>query len=272
MALSISTEMKLKYYLLLLCLSTIVLAVDSQIILGNFDSAIPCCSFEHVPPYIDSFDINTDSIPDFWILTQIGFDDLSYLGYSSSSTELNEPLPYGESYTKDKWNHGAYGLPGTYFFGGWGVWWMPNTGNRYLGIRKINSIADTTYGWIKLDFRGDTIDPFLDTLFVLGYGYNAISNVPLYGGQTIATSIDESVSNEQYKVFPNPFTSYLNFDNGSLSPLSISLFDLTGKILMSWRLPPESQQEIFTNSLESGMYLLNIKSSSVQKSYKIIKQ
>ena len=77
-------------------------------------------------------------------------------------------------------------------------------------------------------------------------------------------------------VYPNPFTNYfqLNFSLKAGEKFSCELFDITGKLVMKKPLNVPSGKTSFTmytNSLSTGTYMLNLKSENISLTKKIIK-
>ena len=255
---------------------TIYLALNftvchSQIITTAVNVAIPCCGgFPNSPPYIDSIDIDGDHLNEFWIESIVGVDDFHFLARVINTTELNDAFPFGSLYSRFRWNWYGSGMPNTVLFE-WGDWWLPNTGIKYLGFRKINSIADTTYGWVKLDFKeGPSGRPF-DTLFILEYAINLIPNSQLYAGQTILSSTIAVEANRLFKFSPNPSYTDLKIENESKKLLLIFILDMNGRVLLETKLNEETKKSVDVSKLNSGIYFLKVRSGNDEQVYKMIK-
>ena len=140
---------------------------------------------------------------------------------------------------------------------------------------------------------GDWYDPFLNPVTgsttlsyqlsgLFNYEYIATSefcpddtaNIVLEVLDCDWVGIDENAF-EQLSIYPNPTKNVINIQNlTSDENYHITLLDLNGKILYSNQrvLSGSSKYEIDISSIRSGMYLLKIGSSAIEKTFRIIKE
>ncbi len=87
----------------------------------------------------------------------------------------------------------------------------------------------------------------------------------------LPTGINNEVELSNFlQVYPNPFTSSLKINNTSGKNLKFTLTDVSGRELLSNSNLNDSQS-IDTETLASGVYLLNVKSEQSTHTYKLIK-
>jgi hypothetical protein len=177
---------------------------------------------------------------------------------------------FGNSFLRNKWNWYGLGMPFNDLFG-WGDWWYPNTGVKYLGFRIINAIADTTYGWVKLDFK-EYLPGNFDTLYVLDFAYCEIPNEHLFAGQTSLTATLNIENNFSFHYYPNPTKDFINITNQSNFDLKIVLTEINGMILRSGQIAKQSNDIIDLSKLNPGLYIMYVLSHDENRTFKIIKQ
>jgi len=73
-------------------------------------------------------------------------------------------------------------------------------------------------------------------------------------------------------VYPNPVSDQLRVENKVAEDATVTLFDLSGKLLTQHQLLANSTLDIPMNVFNSGSYILNIKSVSQISNHKIVKQ
>ena len=71
--------------------------------------------------------------------------------------------------------------------------------------------------------------------------------------------------NQEFKIFPNPASSYVNIQNTQENIQRIEIFNLLGQKIFSRDFKDEKQIQIDLDSYESGMYLLKINNSFTRK-------
>ena len=84
------------------------------------------------------------------------------------------------------------------------------------------------------------------------------------------------LNNEAIQIFPNPFNDIININSkeASSTTVTITLYDLTGRILGRYSMYKNSPQNFSLNfsDLSAGAYLMMVKSSEKASSFKIFKQ
>ena len=88
---------------------------------------------------------------------------------------------------------------------------------------------------------------------------------------TFITSVNSIKKDNNFEIFPLPFEDHFILKTTHLLPgLSITLYDIQGKIIFSYPVL-EKEKVIHTEKLPSGMYFIEMNSSSVQIVRKILK-
>lgn len=82
----------------------------------------------------------------------------------------------------------------------------------------------------------------------------------------LAVAMDENI---KAKLYPNPATTHFTVDLSSITKADLKLFDLTGKMVMS-KTNVTGQIMIPVNTLENGIYILNVKTESGSYMQKIL--
>jgi hypothetical protein len=260
----------MKYFLSLIIIFPYINVVG-QIHTLQINSFVPCCSaFPASFPFIDSFDIDNDNNYEFEIQGVALGDEYGFSAKGIDNTQLNEAIPFESNYPENSWNDYALGMPHTVLFQ-WGKWWLPNTGIKYLGFRRINSIADTTYGWIKLDFKGEHVG-YNDSVFILDLAYSVIPNIHLFAGETNTTSTNISDAGQSVEIFPNPFATILNIGNQSNEIIKIYIYDSYGKLVLNQIVDELNRNTLNLSDLSNGLYFVVLDSNSTRKLVKVIKQ
>lgn len=105
----------------------------------------------------------------------------------------------------------------------------------------------------------------------LGIGNNIImtSNVNTFTPVVCNSLFVDSFSGNSFKIYPNPSSNFLVVENNSNTDIeNISIKDLTGKMVLKFA---KNVSVLNIESLENGMYLINITSDKKNYSYKFIK-
>lgn len=88
----------------------------------------------------------------------------------------------------------------------------------------------------------------------------------------LITRINESKEIYGIELFPNPFNDYLILNNQSGKSLEqLSIFDLSGNMVMDMNVVNEGQNKIQTSNLSSGVYFLKVSSGNQNFVEKLIK-
>jgi hypothetical protein len=86
---------------------------------------------------------------------------------------------------------------------------------------------------------------------------------------------NEFVLSGYFGGFPNPFSNEFKIEAKKFNePIRVSIFDVTGKKVQEKESTPESAQLLMGSTLQSGLYIVQVKgvSSNFSKSFKIIKK
>jgi len=117
------------------------------------------------------------------------------------------------------------------------------------------------------DFSDDRKVYSLVADFIPGEEINTVIG---YEESVVSTLGTDSQNEDTFKVFPNPFTESLDIEvNNTLLPLRVSVYDLTGKLVLK---PTLTDNKVNLSSLKRGIYLLKIESESSFEIKRIIKQ
>ncbi len=137
-------------------------------------------------------------------------------------------------------------------------------GSYGTGVPPVSPSASTTHNFSAgntfYTYTLDTSSATENTDFFVGYLESA----------TTGTLSVASNAKDTFKVFPNPFTESLNIGvNNTLPPLRVSVYDLTGKLVLK---PNLSQNKVSLSPLKSGIYFLKIESENSSEIKRVIKQ
>lgn len=106
--------------------------------------------------------------------------------------------------------------------------------------------------------------------YVRAYATNSVGTS--YGEErqftTLFVGLDDLISTGKIKVFPNPFSGEVNISSESSEPVSVSLFDVMGKELLSQTFSQSARLEV--SPLQKGVYYLKVKDGS--RAIKLVKQ
>jgi len=85
-------------------------------------------------------------------------------------------------------------------------------------------------------------------------------------------SVDEFNLNSQYSIFPNPTNNVLNIKvKKNFGDVILTLTDLNGRIVLTKNANLSSDSQLNISTLQSGMYILNIKGENINTNDKILK-
>ncbi|MDD3877451.1 MAG: endonuclease [Bacteroidales bacterium] len=131
---------------------------------------------------------------------------------------------------------------------------------RTVDFSSIAAVNDNPNFKIKIYIRGATHS----------LGNNRFDNFKILGND-LDFSIRDSLSEIQIKVYPNPFTDYLNLESltEKSTPCKIEIFSINGTLVYSKTecLP----LSISTKSLAQGIYTLLVSKKNYTERYKLIK-
>ena len=105
----------------------------------------------------------------------------------------------------------------------------------------------------------------LDEL-IIGNSFRSVTYDENFEEINLAVAMDENI---KAKLYPNPATTHFTVDLSSITKADLKLFDLTGKMVMS-KTNVTGQIMIPVNTLENGIYILNVKTESGSYMQKIL--
>ncbi|MBK8365939.1 MAG: T9SS type A sorting domain-containing protein [Bacteroidetes bacterium] len=252
--------------LFLLLFIGIVIKQQAQVISNTLNKSVPCCSPPNSTIYRDSVDINGDNINEVKIISKRGLDNIYYTAIGSNNLLLSGCNNIGQPFTSFS---SIAAMPSTPIGYTW-VGWIPNSGFKYLGFRKLNAPGDTTFGWIKLDFVGNLSGP-LDTVKILQYAYNSAPNVHLDAGQLFLNSVTELNLETQILIYPTITKGILNIENKLSQSCNYRINNIIGKLVQSGICERESISNLDISQLPCGLYFTTVNNGSISKTIKIIK-
>jgi hypothetical protein len=148
------------------------------------------------------------------------------------------------------------------------------TGQKYLG--QYEQIFDGAWrNDYKLIVGYDTNDNLIYREWYRNYNNSTVwwesgrENF-YYDACSLNSNLAEKNSNNNFSVYPNPATSFLNIVSENINPAKVSVFDLTGKKVFSSK-THDNYSRLDISSLPSGIYFLNIINSSEAATVRFIK-
>lgn len=136
----------------------------------------------------------------------------------------------------------------------------------YLYGSTATLMASANAGYIFINWtENDTVVSTNDTYsFTVSSNRSLVANFDFIMSTNVFTLSDMSV-------FPNPFTSVINFKSES-SPLEkIIIYESSGRLIQDYNAKGTSALQVESSSLNSGMYLIKIYGSQGIKVLKLIK-
>lgn len=126
--------------------------------------------------------------------------------------------------------------------------WVGTIG--YVGV-KAKAGNNTYYGWVKLQIETNK------TFVIYEYAIETTPGKAIVAGDKGNVGI-ENVKVNELNVYPNPTNGILTIDN-QVDADRISIFDMMGREVMVLN-PTEGTQTIDVSELESGNYILSLRS------------
>ena len=100
--------------------------------------------------------------------------------------------------------------------------------------------------------------------------WSGIQTITLKILNDVTIAVINDTPQDDLKVFPNPFGSYLRCENSAPEPISINIFSIQGRLLRKFNLGPNEHRTEYVN-LPKGLYILKyIPRGSGAKTLKII--
>ncbi|CAN5225723.1 hypothetical protein BH09BAC5_BH09BAC5_27490 [soil metagenome] len=156
-------------------------------------------------------------------------------------------------------------------------------GKGYVGFGYDNTLVNKkdfyeydpgTNAWIAMaDFPGTARSNAIavacpNNRAYMGTGYDSLYRNDWWEFDPLSNGINENLLNSNsVNIYPNPMISSatVSFDNSQLNAnekVTLSIFDLNGKLLKQSELKNENQFEIERDGMSSGIYIVNIVSAN----------
>lgn len=204
----------------------------------------------------------------------VKFDGASYTLYNSTNSCINQ-APYGlASENNVLWLGGGSSFPLTkwdgtsctsYNFDNGGIPYstvsdikIDNAGNKWLGhfgagLTKFNGTTSTRWDLANSSIPSNEIYSIaIDNAGNKWIGSEGGLSMFKEGGTAI-----EAITKEQVSIYPNPATDNLFISSSSLNNLTVTLSDLTGKLIKQETL---SNKQVSLSQISKGLYILQIES------------
>jgi len=125
------------------------------------------------------------------------------------------------------------------------------------------TVTQRTYDWYSTGIKAPIFTILTSTANVGGNPTTqtvVTRNKTLTSNPTSTTSITENaVENSFFTVYPNPSNSFVNFSTNHPDAITVSLFDITGK-LVEKQLLNEGKSKMDVSSYNKGLYLYSVSS------------
>lgn len=122
---------------------------------------------------------------------------------------------------------------------------------------------------------GDNISDY-DRVFFYCLQFNQFwdfGKITAFTGATCSLlSVTENNLKETVKVYPNPANDYFEITNDSQNPISVNIYDLLGNKVITAESSRLKKQSFSLASLNSGVYLVELKSDNQKLVKKLIKR
>jgi hypothetical protein len=85
-----------------------------------------------------------------------------------------------------------------------------------------------------------------------------------WGGDKLPTGINNTESNTDFKLFPNPFSDHCTLELGkSMNDVAIFVYDVNGKVVRTIKYSNASSIEIQRDGLPSGLYFISVNCGNI---------
>jgi hypothetical protein len=141
--------------------------------------------------------------------------------------------------------------------------WSGDIGEGYF-ILKFKIDTSFHYGWIRASKTPDN-------LIIKDFAYNLVPDMPMIAGDTNFIPFNiENLSIKTTKIFPNPTTGFVTVHCVMQVPMTISLFNIFGEIVLQTETNKNDFDLDFTK-MKRGIYYINITDTKQSFISKIIK-
>lgn len=232
----------------------------AQTIVQNVDMVLPCAW-----DAADSIDLGMDGSDDIRVYWSGGIDNVqSYMDDIPANYVFAYPVEAGEAYGPF-W--GGALLTQTTIGCYWSDFWLPNTGFRYIGFKRINAPMDTTYGWVEADFYGDPAS-CTDTLAVMRVAYNSTPNTPLPAGD-VFTGV-ETIARRDAPFFDHAHDE-LVLPGDIPAQGTLIVVNALGQPVLQRAVEARSNMRVPLNGLNSGFYVATFHAPLVRMTATFVK-
>jgi hypothetical protein len=137
----------------------------------------------------------------------------------------------------------------------------------------ITATGATTYAWGSGQNTAQiSVTPSATTVYTLsGTTAACTSTASITQNVTICTGLEDISLASITSVFPNPFSSELNLNNGGAADLTVTISDALGKTIYSTTVRANSTESIQTEFLVNGIYLVKLNNGTNTVTKKIVK-
>ena len=154
----------------------------------------------------------------------------------------------------------------------------PDTTVAVSGFILTASAVSAQYQWLDCNKNMEAINGATNQTFVPTANGNYAVEVTQNGCTdtsacfaVVGVGIDEQSIFSELNFYPNPNNGTLNFDFGDLKQVAITIHDLNGKMVYQ-ELGITNQNHQLTFQAAPGIYVLEVQSEGISKTYKLIVQ
>lgn len=133
---------------------------------------------------------------------------------------------------------------------------------------KTFPINQTTYPNVNLS----TYDHIVIQCIGINERWGYVNLATVNGPDCTLLSVAEKSLSESVAVFPNPASNYFEITNNSQSELSVNIYDILGNNVISAEASRLKKQSFSLTNLNSGVYLVELKSDKQKLVKKLIKR
>jgi hypothetical protein len=158
---------------------------------------------------------------------------------------------------------------GATYFGNWN-----SSSDHYLAVRFWKN-GDWYYGWIRMNIIGGGNMGGIG-FTIRDYAYNSVPNQRIFFDPNIYTGVIEIQPGSNISIVPNPFShsTTVRFQLLKKEKASLKIFDLNGKLITT--LVDNiiemggHQMEINADKMNAGIYILQLQTSNLLKTEKLV--
>jgi len=138
----------------------------------------------------------------------------------------------------------------------------PITGMKTFAINQTlyPNVSLSTYDYIVIQCIG------------INERWGYVNLAAVNGPDCTLLSVDDKNLNESVALYPNPATDHFEISNNSQSELSVNIYDILGNRVISAEASRVKKQSFSLANLNSGVYLVELKSDNQKLVKKLIKR